>query len=264
MIQKSNDFESAKKKIAQYLMYKGISHYEFSKKTGLSNGFLNSGSGISSDALRLISIEFDDLNILWVITGEGEMIKENASPKCKPKMQAQSIENASPNASPIQENDSIELSPKSKPKIQAQSAENLSPNLSPNEKTDFTDNNNLHTQSDAQTARPNCTPNTMNMHAQSDAQYHQGSNYSDDILKVCQSCIEKDNTIVILKDFIKSKDETINAKNEAVIALNKALTAKDEALIAKDEVIRSKNELIEELLQKDDLDTEDMPVSSAS
>ncbi|MDR1155837.1 MAG: hypothetical protein LBL04_14115 [Bacteroidales bacterium] len=75
MQQKSNIFFSAKERILQYLVYKNISQYDFSKKTGLSNGFLKSGSSISSDNIKLISNIYADLNIIWVITGEGEMLK---------------------------------------------------------------------------------------------------------------------------------------------------------------------------------------------
>lgn len=212
-------------RLSIYLQLEDIPPTRFEKQIGLSNGYLNKqfqrNGDLGESIINNIIENCPDINPVWLLTGKGEMIQENASPKCKPKMQAQSIENASPNASPIQENATQKLSPKVEPKDCAHSIEKLSPKLSPIQK-------------------------------------------NDSIELSCQSCIEKDNMIVILKDFIKSKDETINAKNEAVIALNKALTAKDEALIAKDEVIKSKNELIEELLQKDDLDTEDMPVSSAS
>lgn len=74
MQQKSNVFLTAKERILIYLDCKGYTQYEFSKKTGLSNGFLKSGSSISSDNLKLLSNNYKDLNILWVITGEGNML----------------------------------------------------------------------------------------------------------------------------------------------------------------------------------------------
>lgn len=64
---------TAKERILQYIDKKGITQYSFSQKTGLSNGFLKSGSSLSVDNLRLISGIFSDLNVVWVITGEGEM-----------------------------------------------------------------------------------------------------------------------------------------------------------------------------------------------
>lgn len=63
-----------KERILQYIEKKGITQYSFSQKTGLSNGFLKSGTSLSVDNLRLISSIFFDLNPLWVITGEGEML----------------------------------------------------------------------------------------------------------------------------------------------------------------------------------------------
>jgi hypothetical protein len=77
MQQKSNKNLSAKERILLYLENKGYSQYDFSKKTGLSNGFLKSGSSISSENLKLLSNIYRDLNLIWVITGEGEILKSN-------------------------------------------------------------------------------------------------------------------------------------------------------------------------------------------
>lgn len=81
MQQKSNKNSTAKDRLLQYLEYKGISQYAFSKKTGLSNGFLKSGSSISSENLKLLSNIFTDLNLLWVITGEGLMVSDTIERK---------------------------------------------------------------------------------------------------------------------------------------------------------------------------------------
>ncbi len=71
---------TTKERILQYIDYKGISQYDFSKKTGLSNGFLKAGSNVTSENLKLISTTFVDLNLDWVITGEGEMIRPVKDP----------------------------------------------------------------------------------------------------------------------------------------------------------------------------------------
>jgi hypothetical protein len=76
MQQKSNKNLSAKERILLYLEYKGCSQYDFSKKTGLSNGFLKSGSSVSSDNLKLLSNIYGDLNLIWVVTGEGSMLNK--------------------------------------------------------------------------------------------------------------------------------------------------------------------------------------------
>lgn len=65
---------TAKERILKYIDVKGITQYSFSQQTGLSNGFLKSGSSLSVDNLRIISSTFRDLNVVWVVTGDGEML----------------------------------------------------------------------------------------------------------------------------------------------------------------------------------------------
>lgn len=65
---------TAKERLIKYIESKKISQYKFSQKTGLSIGFLTKGSSLSVDNLNLISSIFDDLNPLWVLSGEGEML----------------------------------------------------------------------------------------------------------------------------------------------------------------------------------------------
>jgi hypothetical protein len=79
MQEKSNKNLSAKERILLYLEYKVYSQYDFSKKTGLSNGFLKAGNSISSENLKLLSTIYDDLNLIWTITGEGKMLKNTGN-----------------------------------------------------------------------------------------------------------------------------------------------------------------------------------------
>lgn len=65
---------TTKERIAKYLEYKQISQYEFSKRTGLANGFLNSGANVTSIKLDIITTEFSDLNLIWLVKGIGPMI----------------------------------------------------------------------------------------------------------------------------------------------------------------------------------------------
>jgi repressor LexA len=62
-------------RVIKYLEYKGISKYKFYKKTTLSNGFLDKARNIGSDKCEIISICYPDLNIEWIITGKGSMLK---------------------------------------------------------------------------------------------------------------------------------------------------------------------------------------------
>jgi phage repressor protein C with HTH and peptisase S24 domain len=64
-------------RIIQYIDYKGISKYKFYKETNLSNGFLDKNRNVGSDKCEIISMHYPDLNIEWVITGKGSMLKSN-------------------------------------------------------------------------------------------------------------------------------------------------------------------------------------------
>lgn len=70
---------SDKEKIKQFLEYKGISKNKFYVQTGLSVGFLDSGNSLGVDRLRTIVNIYPDLNIEWVVTGEGSMTKTKQS-----------------------------------------------------------------------------------------------------------------------------------------------------------------------------------------
>lgn len=65
-------------RIIEYLEYKGISKYKFYKETGLSNGFLDKKGTIGADKCEIIYSKYPDLNLEWLITGQGEKLKEDA------------------------------------------------------------------------------------------------------------------------------------------------------------------------------------------
>lgn len=64
-----------KARIKQFLDYKGISKNKFYVQTGLSVGFLDSGNSLVVDKLKKIINTYPDLNLEWIVTGEGSMIK---------------------------------------------------------------------------------------------------------------------------------------------------------------------------------------------
>ena len=73
-----------------YLQFKKISPHCFEKKIILSNGYFakqlrNLGS-VGSDILIKIHDHYKDVNILWVLTGEGSMIQEQTD-ECLMAMQ---------------------------------------------------------------------------------------------------------------------------------------------------------------------------------
>lgn len=66
-------------RISEYLHYKIITPHKFEQTVHLSNGYFqkqlrNKGS-IGSDILIKIADNYTDLDIKWVLTGEGNMLK---------------------------------------------------------------------------------------------------------------------------------------------------------------------------------------------
>lgn len=66
---------NAKERLLQFIDYKGIKKAEFYKKTQLSNGFLDKNANISSDKIEIISSVYEDLDLYWLITGTGNMLR---------------------------------------------------------------------------------------------------------------------------------------------------------------------------------------------
>jgi len=65
-----------KQRILQFIDFKGINKNVFYKKTGLSNGFLDKTGSIGVDKLEKILNSFPEINVEWLITGNGQMIKK--------------------------------------------------------------------------------------------------------------------------------------------------------------------------------------------
>ena len=65
-------------RLFQYLDFKGIAHTSFEKKAKIANGYLNKvkikGSDLGNNVIDKILIEARDLNKVWLLTGEGEML----------------------------------------------------------------------------------------------------------------------------------------------------------------------------------------------
>ncbi|MRN01697.1 hypothetical protein D1Z97_11115 [Riemerella anatipestifer] len=72
------NFATTKERIIQYIDFKGIKIKDFYEKTGIKRGFLDSDklkSSVSDVFLAIIFATFNDVNPIWLITGEGEMLK---------------------------------------------------------------------------------------------------------------------------------------------------------------------------------------------
>jgi len=66
----------AKHNLLKYLEIKNEKKPDFYRKTGLSNGFLDKNEHISSKNLEIIISIYTDLNLYWLITGEGSMYRD--------------------------------------------------------------------------------------------------------------------------------------------------------------------------------------------
>lgn len=68
---------TAASRIVEYLTLLGISHREFNRRTGFSNGLLGhavkDGRALGSDKLERVLREFPDLDPEWLLMGEGPM-----------------------------------------------------------------------------------------------------------------------------------------------------------------------------------------------
>lgn len=69
--------ETVKQRLIKFIKFKSLSQAKFEKAIGVSNGFVNNISkSIGVEKAQRISNTFPELNIGWLLTGEGEMLKE--------------------------------------------------------------------------------------------------------------------------------------------------------------------------------------------
>ena len=73
-----------KERIIQFIDYKGLSKYKFYQETGISNGVLDKKSGLSMDTVEKLLIKYPEISEKWLITGEGQMIKNETKNEAIP------------------------------------------------------------------------------------------------------------------------------------------------------------------------------------
>lgn len=72
--------ETSKERLDKYLNAKGISKGEFYRDTSLKRGLIDNDKlhqELSSDKIATIIAVYDDLNLHWLISGKGDMIKRS-------------------------------------------------------------------------------------------------------------------------------------------------------------------------------------------
>lgn len=66
-------------RILKIIELKGINKSKFYKETGLSNGFLDKVKDVGASKLELILKAYPDINPHWLVTGSGNILKQNES-----------------------------------------------------------------------------------------------------------------------------------------------------------------------------------------
>jgi hypothetical protein len=68
---------NASERILQFADTQSISRRKFYEKIGISNGLLSRSNNVGSEILEKIHKVYPELNMLWVLHGEGEMLLEH-------------------------------------------------------------------------------------------------------------------------------------------------------------------------------------------
>lgn len=72
---------TVQERLIAFIDYKGITKNKFETLCGLGKRYVsNISRSISPDVVKKISLTFPELNLGWVMTGEGEMLKKSSEP----------------------------------------------------------------------------------------------------------------------------------------------------------------------------------------
>ena len=93
MQENNKDISIIKERILQYLGFKGITMYKCYAETGISRGVLSQTNGVSEENLLKFINTYQDVSIVWLMTGNGNMIdSKNEIPAPKQEIQPKVIE----------------------------------------------------------------------------------------------------------------------------------------------------------------------------
>ncbi|MFR9165028.1 MAG: helix-turn-helix transcriptional regulator [Dysgonomonas sp.] len=85
MQEKEQKISPIKSRILQFVDTLGISKRDFYKTIEVSRGTLESKTGITEDVVAKFIANYPEVNIVWLMTGKGEMIKKGDKPILSPK-----------------------------------------------------------------------------------------------------------------------------------------------------------------------------------
>lgn len=74
-----------KQNILQFIDYKGISKYKFYQETGITRGVLDQNNGMSEENTTKFLACYPEVNVEWLLTGKGSMLKEEKKEVQQPK-----------------------------------------------------------------------------------------------------------------------------------------------------------------------------------
>lgn len=70
-----------KQNVLQFVDYKGITKYRFYQETGITRGILDQNNGMSEENTSRFLAYYPEVNVEWLITGKGEMLKTKSEEK---------------------------------------------------------------------------------------------------------------------------------------------------------------------------------------
>jgi transcriptional regulator with XRE-family HTH domain len=77
MQEKDNIKPTIKQRILHFVDYLDISKRSFYEKTGISRGTLEGVAGITEDTLVKFTTNYPNINLVWLLTGDGDMLLSN-------------------------------------------------------------------------------------------------------------------------------------------------------------------------------------------
>ena len=69
---------NVKERLIKFVQYKKMSKSEFCRTINVSSAFITSiRESIQPDKIKSIALNFPELNIVWLMTGDGEMLNSS-------------------------------------------------------------------------------------------------------------------------------------------------------------------------------------------